>query len=277
LTLTEAQTQAIAHVARCAPDLPLPHPVPARDGRRVIPLADGALRLFTWCQGTPIAHLPPSEALARAIGTALARLDAALADLPPGPHDRPLLWDICAFASLSPLLPALPADLQAQAAQALQAFTSRTAPALARLSRQPIHGDFNPHNLLADPADPARLTGILDFGDMTYSPRLCDLAVAASYLVDPVAPLRYLTPLLAAYHAQTPLDAEELALLPSLITARLWATVTITAWRANRYPENAPYILRNAPLSRAGLAALATLPPDDVAQRLAAACESPRS
>jgi hydroxylysine kinase len=42
----------------------------------------------------------------------------------------------------------------------------------------------------------------------------------------------------------------------------------ISAWRAARYPENAPYILRNAPVSRAGLDALAGLDP----ARLAEAC-----
>ena len=43
--------------------------------------------------------------------------------------------------------------------------------------------------------------------------------------------------------------------------AKALAVLVITAWRAARYPENAPYILRNVPVSRAGLAALAGLDP----------------
>ena len=275
LALTLAQTLAITPLAARAPDLPLPRPLPARDGRLVIPLDDGALRLFTWCPGTPLAHLPPGRALVRAIGDALARLDAGLADLAAPALNRPLLWDINAFAALEPILPALPEDLRPQATQFLHRFQTRIAPALARLPRQPIHGDFNPHNLLADPAQPDRLTGILDFGDMTHSPRVCDLAVAASYLIDPADPLARLGPLVAAYHARLPLTPGELALLPDLVTARLWATLTITAWRAARYPDNAPYILRNAPVSRAGLAALAASDPDALATFLAKACERP--
>ena len=89
----------------------------------------------------------------------------------------------------------LPADLKPRIASFLTRFTTHTAPALANLPRQVIHGDFNPHNLLADPADPTQLTGLLDFGDMTLSHRICDLAVAASYLVEPADPAILLAPL----------------------------------------------------------------------------------
>ena len=269
LDLTLAQTAALTHLAQTAPDLPLPRLVPARDGCLVLSLPQGALRLFTWCPGTPLAHLPQTPALASAIGDALARLGAGLAALPPGAHDRPLLWDIRGFPALAPLMQALPPNLRPQAERFLQRFQTRIAPALARLPRQPIHGDFNPHNLLADPAQPGCLTGILDFGDMTHSPRACDLAVAASYLIDPKDPLSRLSPLVAAYHARLPLTGAELALLPDLVTARLWATLTITAWRAACYPDNAAYILRNAPVSRAGLAAFGATTAETLARQLA--------
>ena len=137
--------------------------------------------------------------------------------------------------------------------------------------RQVIHGDFNPHNLLADASQPDRLTGILDFGDMTLSHRICDLAVAASYLIEPADPTVLLVPLTQAYHMANPLTAQEIALLPDLITARLATTLTISAWRATSYPENAAYILRNAPTSRAGLDALTD--PATLATALEDACE----
>jgi Ser/Thr protein kinase RdoA (MazF antagonist) len=171
-------------------------------------------------------------------------------------------------------MPALPDDLRPSVAGFVARFQTDVAPALARLPRQVIHGDFNPHNLLADPADPQRLTGILDFGDMTLSHRICDLAVAASYLIEPADPLSLLAPLVTAYIHVNPLTADEIALLPDLITARLVTTLVITAWRAARYPENAPYILRNAPVSRAGLAALAGLDPARLAEALLKPLES---
>lgn len=271
--LTGFQTLALLHSAERAPDLPTPRVIPSRDGRTIIPTPDGALRLLTWCPGTPIAHLPRGPALAAAIGQALGRLDASLADFSHPAADHHLLWDIRNAPDLAPLLPALPQDLRPRIAALLDHFRAFVAPALARLPRQVIHGDFNPHNLLADPADPTRLTGILDFGDMTLSHRICDLAVAASYLIDPADPQGLLLPLVTAYHRANPLTAPELRLLPDLITARLATTLTISAWRAARYPDNAPYILRNAPTSRAGLAALTDLAA--LTEALATTCERP--
>lgn len=271
--LTEFQTLALIHTATHSPDLPIPRVIPARDGRTILPTPDGALRLLTWLPGTPLAHLPRTPALATAIGRALGRLDATLAGFRHPAADHHLLWDIRNAADLAPLLPALPPDLRPRITAALDHFTTHTAPALARLPRQVIHGDFNPHNLLADPADPTRLTGILDFGDMTLSHRICDLAVAASYLIDPADPTALLTPLTRAYHQSNPLTALEISLLPDLITARLVTTLTISAWRAARYPGNAAYILRNAPTSRAGLDALTA--PEALAAHLLTACERP--
>lgn len=271
--LTEFQTLALLHTAAQAPDLPVPRVLPARDGRPVIATPHGALRLLTWLPGTPVAHLPRSPALATAIGAALGRLDAALASFTHHAADHHLLWDIRNTLDLAPLLPALPDDLRPRIDAVLSQFATRTAPALSRLPRQVIHGDFNPHNLLADPADPTRLTGILDFGDMTLSHRICDLAVAASYLIDPADPAALLVPLIAACHRTNPFTAPELLLLPDLITARLATTLTITAWRAARYPQNAPYILRNAPTSRAGLDSLTD--PTTLTDALLQACERP--
>jgi hydroxylysine kinase len=271
--LTGFQTEALLHVAADAPDLPVPRVIPALDGQTIVPTADGALRLLTWAPGTPLAHLPRSPALAAAIGAALGQIDATLARFHHPAAAHHLLWDIRNTPDLTPLTRALPDDLQPRVTAFLARFTADIAPALAQLPRQVIHGDFNPHNLLADPGQPTRLTGILDFGDMTLSHRICDLAVAASYLIDPTDPPALLTPLIQACHQANPLTAQEIALLPDLITARLATTLTISAWRAARYPENAAYILRNAPTSRAGLDALTD--PATLATALEDACERP--
>jgi Ser/Thr protein kinase RdoA (MazF antagonist) len=272
--LTEFQTEALRHVATETPDLPSPRVIPARDGRPIIPTPAGALRLHTWLPGTPLAHLPRTPALAESIGAALGHLDATLSRFHHPAAEHHLLWDIRNATDLAPLADALPDDLKRRIIRFLTHFADHTAPTLAELPRQVIHGDFNPHNLLADLADSGTVTGILDFGDMTLSHRICDLAVAASYLIDPADPTRLLIPLVTAYHQANPLTAQEIALLPDLITARLATTLTISAWRAARYPDNAAYILRNAPTSRAGLDALTD--PRELATTLLQACERPR-
>jgi hypothetical protein len=273
--LTDFQTLALVHCARHAPDLPIPGVVPARDGRLVLPTAEGALRVLAWLPGMPLARLPRSPAQARAIGQALGRLDAVLAAFQHPAADHHLLWDIRHAPDLAPLMPALPGDLRPEAVAFLDRFRDTVAPALARLPAQVIHGDFNLHNLLADPDSPARLTGILDFGDMVRSHRICDLAVAASYLIAPEDPLALLGPLVAAYAGITPLTEAEIVLLPDLVTARHVTSLAISSWRAARYPGNADYILRNAPGARAGLAALARIDRARLTGALLAAAEGP--
>ena len=273
--MTDFQTSALLHVAANDPNLPTPRVLPARDGRHVIALPEGALRLLSWCPGTPAARVPLSAALAGSIGTALARLTTTLASFDHPGADHFLLWDIRNFPALAPLLPFLPADLLAEAQNFRDRFQAEISPALAQLPTQIVHSDFNLHNLLVDPVDPTRLTGILDFGDMVRTARICDLAIAASYLVRPDAPLALLIPLVRAYTANLTLLDAEVALLPDLITARMLTSLTISSWRATRYPENAEYILRNAPSARAGLQAFRSTSLPELAKALSAACERP--
>ncbi|WP_309663891.1 phosphotransferase [Tabrizicola sp.] len=270
--VTAFQTAALQHVATTAPALPVPRVLSDLKGRSVVPTPFGALRLLSWVSGMPLHATPRSPAQRRAIGTALASLTTALHSFDHPGADHFLLWDIKRAPSLLPLLPAIPdPTLRAEATTFLNRFTADVAPALATLPRQVVHCDFNPHNLLVDSADPTKITGILDFGDMVRTPRICDLAIAASYLLDHDAALTNLADLLHGYAQVLLLTDTEIALLFDLITARLFTTVTITSWRAARYPDNAAYIMRNHASAVAGLAAFRALDPAHATARFARA------
>ena len=255
--VTEFQTGALLHVAARDPALPVPRVIPALDGRSLVPLPGGeVLRLLSWVEGRPMHLVPSTPALRRSLGVAAARLTRALEGFNHPAAGHELLWDIRNAARLRPFLPSVgDPRLHDLAALWLARFEDDIAPALSGLPWQVVHADLNPFNVLTD-ATGRSVAGILDFGDMVLSHRICDLAVAASYLIDPADPAALLVPLTRACHRANPLTQSELRLLPELITARLVTTLVISAWRAARYPENAPYILRNAPTSRAGLDAL---------------------
>ena len=275
--MTDFQTRAHLHVAARDPGLPVQRLVPLADGSHDLALPEGRLRLFTWLEGTPLARLPRAPGQSRAIGAALARLTAALEDYDHPTADHALLWDIRQLPALAPRLPALQEPgLRAEAEAFLADFAARVSPRLDRLPRQVCHADFNPHNLLADPEAPARLTGILDFGDMVRTPRACDLAVAASYRMAGEDPLASLAGLVGGYAARLPLAPGEIDLLYDLIQARMVATLVITAWRAALHPGNAGYILRNAPAARLGLAAFRALGRDQVTGTIARAAGQER-
>ncbi len=256
--LTDFQTQALLHLA--ATPLPIPRVIRTLAGETATITPHGTLRLLTYLDGTPLHATRQTAAQCRNLAQMAARLALGLQGFThPATHHH-LQWDIKNASQLRPLLPAITdPDLRSLASQTLNRFDTQIAPALADLRTQVVHNDLNPHNVLADPTDHDIITGVLDFGDMVHTPLICDVAITASYCIDPAAPLQSLLTFAAAYRAVLPLTAREMQLLPDLIATRMLTTLAITSARAAAFPGNAPYILRNFPAARDGLCALAAL------------------
>ena len=277
--VTDFQTQALLHLARQAPELPVQRLWPARGGAVAVSACapDGqprVLRLLSYLEGLPMPQAPRSAAQRTHVAQVLARLDRALADLRHPAAALALPWDIQRAHQVRSLVEAMADPVRrALAHGALDLFERTALPNLGALPRQPIHNDFNIYNLLVDPAQPERVSGILDFGDMVAAPRIDDLAVAAAYQVDvDDDALGEMASFAAAFHAETPLHAAELDLLWPLVQARLVMVVAITGWRAARQPHHADYLLRNNPVSWARLQACAAIPPQQARAVLRAAC-----
>lgn len=263
--VTDLQTRALVHLEPAG--LPVPRVVRTLDGRTEVAMSQGVLRLLTYLDGDLMHRHPGSAALRRAMGAMTARLALGLRGYSHPAARHVLQWDIRHAAALRALTGDLPADLVATVNAALDRFEAGVAPRLPGLRWQVVHNDLNPHNILVS-ADGTEVTGILDFGDMVETPLVCDLAVAASYQVDPSAPLDSLVQFAGAYHEVLPLTSEEAELILPLTEARWLTTLLITAHRAALYPENATYILRNAAKARAGMQAFAGLDRDAATRTL---------
>jgi hydroxylysine kinase len=279
--VADLQTQALLHLERRAPDLPVQRLQSTLTGEHSALLRIGSalrvVRLFSYLEGLPMPKAPRSPRQAIGIAHVLARLDMALASLPAhaaGTHRLP--WDIQHTDGVRSLIGLLgSAERQALAAHALDRFEHRVKPRLPTLRRQAIHNDFNPFNLLVDPIEPDTVRGILDFGDMVQGPTIQDVAVAASYHIDAEGEtLQAIAAFAAAYHAVNPLRAEELDLLLDLIRARLAMIVCVGGWRAARDPSNADYVLRNNAVSWARLAACRDIDEASLRSTLREACPS---
>jgi Ser/Thr protein kinase RdoA (MazF antagonist) len=277
--VTDFQTQALLHLARHAPELPVQRLWPARSGAVAVSASapDGqprVLRLLSYLEGLPMPQAPRSAAQRASVAGLLARLDRALAGLQHPAATLALPWDIQRAHQVRSLVEAMADPVRRALAQgALQLFETTALPYLGALPRQPIHNDFNIYNLLVDPAQPEQVSGILDFGDMLAAPRINDLAVAAAYQVDVDGDaLGTVAAFAAAFHAETPLRAAELDLLWPLVQARLVMVVAITGWRAARQPHHADYLLRNNAVSWARLQACAAITPQQARAALRTAC-----
>lgn len=277
---TAFQTEALRWIARVDPDLPVPRSVPSLDGGQHVPitLSDGRRSLawvLTWLEGLPLHLAPRAAATDRAIGDVSARLGLALRDFrhPASAHE--LLWDLKHHTRLRPLMAALPPDEVIRSLRPeMDHFEAEVLPRLAGLRHQVVHNDMNHHNIMRDPERPDRISGVIDFGDMVDTCLAIDVAVGASYLADhPTDPLGAVVNMVSAYHAVRPLAEQEIAVLRDLIVARLVTSIIITGWRAQRYPANAAYILRNNGPARRAMLNFATLDRDRVQDALRRGCD----
>jgi Ser/Thr protein kinase RdoA (MazF antagonist) len=102
--------------------------------------------------------------------------------------------------------------------------------------------------------------GFIDFGDGCWSPRIQDLAIAASHVVkDPGLPLGGAEHLIAGYASVIPLSALEARLLVGLMRARQSALILVNYWRSHLFPADAEYIKKNVARAEHGLSILSSL------------------
>ena len=243
------QAQALLHVAQQAPDLPVPHIVPAKDGRPLVrietPAGPCMVRVVSYLAGVPVSDVPWTSALRRNLGRTLARLGVALRGYFHPSAQHPLLWDVGRAAAVASL--AVHVEDPARRALVQGVFERHRRQGLARLGNlraQVIHNDCNPDNVLVSVSDRECVSGIIDFGDMVHAPLVNDVAVLAAYqVVGDQRPVEAACDLVGAYHAANALEAAELDILPDLVALRLAMSVCIGAWRGKQHPDNVAYIL----------------------------------
>ncbi|HVY85458.1 MAG TPA: phosphotransferase [Caulobacterales bacterium] len=250
------QNDVLEHVAAVNPRLPTPRIMRTLDGEAMFRQRGSLVRMLSWQAGKLMHQVERTRALRESLGAVHGDLSEALRSMNGAPPETDLLWDMQGAARLEQLLPHVADSAQRAMLDAiLSRFADRAEPALKHMRRQVIHNDLNPHNVVVD--EQGLVSGVIDFGDMVYAPRVCDIAVTAAYHVRAgLRPLADAGEYVRAFHAVAPLEAAERAVLPDLIATRLAMSALITNWRAGLYPENRAYILRNAPIAWAGVEAM---------------------
>ena len=269
--VSELLTAALRHVACADPALPCPRVVAARGGAAQVDIADGAgarrtARLLTYLPGVLLGAAPRSAQQRRACGRVAARLSRALREFRHPAAQRALIWDLGQMGQVQRLLAELPELPHRQAAAGV---LMRVVPVIEaqfpHLRRQVVHNDLNPLNILVAAGDATQVTGIIDFGDLTHTALVADVAVAAAELIPPqCAPgeggaAQAVYELAGAYHENLPLLPEEWALLGTLVAARLVANVVVPAWHVQRNPAAGHYSAPDPAVIQARLALAAQL------------------
>jgi 4-aminobutyrate aminotransferase-like enzyme/Ser/Thr protein kinase RdoA (MazF antagonist) len=278
--VVDMETAALAHIARVAPDLPVPATVPTvTDGRPCATVTDGrgrrcVARLITALPGTPLEGVPVTTDLAGAVGEIAARIQVALQGFFHPAASRTIGWDIRR----------LPELVLADDRFASLAFRVRPAlVATAGLQAWIQHADVSLTNVLADSSG---VTGVIDLGDMHHTAAVCDLAVTLTSVLRntadrrPASTWELAAAVLDGYQRHRPLQPDEAAILGELVLARLLVTAAVSARRAARHTDNTAYITRYDAANRRVLDELAALTPAELGRRiarLAGTSRAPRS
>src|SRR5256885_9807747 len=253
----EMQCAVLQHLVTTAGELPLPRVVPSLRGESCVQtkVKDGSQRivwLLTYLRGKTLAEFQPhTPDLLEGLGRFLGKLSRGLADFSHPGAQRELKWDASRTAWIRDYLQyvePLPRRMLAQ--RFLGLFETDVAPKLASLRRSVIYGDANDYNVLVacEPGEAARIAGVMDFGDTHDGITVSELATAVAYAIfGKKDVLAAAAAVVAGYYTEFPLTEDEIALLYTLVGARLAVSVVNSAHRKSLKPNDAYVTVSEAP------------------------------
>jgi ethanolamine-phosphate phospho-lyase len=120
-------------------------------------------------------------------------------------------------------------------------FKNDVLPKFSSLKQCVIHGDLNEANIIVEDN---KVKGFIDFGDISYAPAVCELAVLLTYsmMMFPDDCFENANIMIHHFHKTYPLTKEELEILPQFIAARLCVSVCKSA-EAKAKNTDTDYIL----------------------------------
>ncbi|HWT92982.1 MAG TPA: aminotransferase class III-fold pyridoxal phosphate-dependent enzyme [Solirubrobacteraceae bacterium] len=242
-SLTVAQPKRPTHTGEAEGDGVEGLRAPWRDG-------DGTLhwtRLYDVLPGH--SRIPATELTDAALiawGETAARLGRALRGFTHPQAHRTMLWDVQHALRTRAMLGDIPdPEARATVARTLDAFEERALPLWPLLRAQTVHTDLSVDNTLTD--DDGFITGIIDFGDMSHSALVTELASALESVLsgregDEI--FRAARLVLDGFQRHVPLEDDELRTVGIAWAARCAVTVAISSWRAARGLEDAAFAER---------------------------------
>ena len=273
--LVDLQCRALHHLG----GLPLPRVVLSRNwnafevskdeagGNRILWMVEN-LEGDSWAE-----FKPKTEDLIRKLGQAVGGMDKTLKSFHHPALDRIFKWHLPGGGWIADHLEIIDDPARQQILREILTDFERLKAGLNALPVQAIHNDINDYNILVTGSldQPAAISGIIDLGDMCASPVVCDLAIAAAYVVlDHPDPESALENLVKGFHTACPLSPGELDMIWPLLRLRLAVSVVNSTMMAREKPDD-PYVLISQGPAWTFLES-AKVNPDLISARLRAAC-----
>ncbi|MCB9458475.1 MAG: aminotransferase class III-fold pyridoxal phosphate-dependent enzyme [Anaerolineaceae bacterium] len=242
LDLQNATLKHLASVSDIFPKLILT--IEGNDGQSVHSSSDQTyiVRLLRYLDGTPLVDFRPhTSELLSDIGYQLGQLSDAMQSFQHIEKRFDYRWNILNFMDIVAYMAGMPDEKQAIVRHFVSLFQHDVVPKLSSLRHSFIYNDANDHNILvqAHSLETYRVSGMIDFGDMVYSPTIMELAVALAYaMMNKEQPLDAAARLIDGYNRIFPLTEDEISVLLALIGARLCMSVCISWYQQQHEPDN---------------------------------------
>jgi 4-aminobutyrate aminotransferase-like enzyme/Ser/Thr protein kinase RdoA (MazF antagonist) len=185
-----------------------------------------------------------SDEAVRSWGATVARIGRALRGFWHPAAGRVMLWDVQHALLMRPMLGAVAdPDLRRLVEGALERYEREVTPIRPTLRHQVIHTDHCASNTLVD--GNGHITGIIDFGDASWSALVVDLAAVLETVVDGREEdvdefFRAARIALDGYDSVVPLEPDERRIMGELLAARMCAGIVIPSSRQRLYATGDP-------------------------------------
>jgi Ser/Thr protein kinase RdoA (MazF antagonist) len=281
----DLENQAMLTLAAREPGLQWPRVIPSVEGEHLLalPMGDGMrhVRLLTFVPGATYAEAIGAvpryhrQALHESLGQAVGMLIRGLAGFRHPAAGRVQDWNLMNLPDLCGEIGHIKDEaLRAIVAAQTNAFCAKLPGWREQLPITVLHNDANDLNVIVVPdgQGSARVSAVIDFGDMCTGFRLCELAIACTYAMqyeaDPVACAQAVV---CGCLALFPLAHAELEQLHAFIVARLCHSV-LMATRAHRVQPDNNFVLVSQQGVRRLLRALASTDPYAIVAPFLEAC-----
>uniref|UniRef100_A0A8D0GKF7 Hydroxylysine kinase n=1 Tax=Sphenodon punctatus TaxID=8508 RepID=A0A8D0GKF7_SPHPU len=215
------------------------------------------VRLLTYLPGRTVATISANPPILYEIGKLAAQLDKVLKFHHPSVqslHRGEFIWNLANIPLLEKYIHALGQNRHREVvAHVIQQFKDRVVPKLSTFRACINHGDLNDHNILVDSTAVSserpqiRVSGILDFNDMSYGYYVFEVAIAIMYMmIESKDPLSVGGHVLAGFESIVPLTTEERDALFPLVSGRFAQSLVLAAYTTLMYPENEEYLMITA-------------------------------
>lgn len=241
LAIIKAENEVLLHLQELAEDK-FPKPFSFKNGEfvQVVTIAGTKTicRMLSYIDGDFLAEIEASEQVISSLGNLLAQVDLHLQEFTNYVlKARQWEWDI-QYLHLNKkyLNDITDAHNRSIVNYFIQQHEENILPVAAELRKQIIYNDANEWNILVKNGN---VCGIIDFGDLTHSYLINELAVAIVYICyDKKKPLKWANILLKSYHKILPLEKSEIQILYYLIAARLCISLCNSAHSQKVNPGN---------------------------------------